>query len=355
MIALRTIEARSGEGTSRERAADQDVFVKECKGEDRAMSAVTTARKLASIQRIKALDPIPAADAIERATILGWQLVVKRGEFAVGDLCVYCEIDALLPARPAFEFLRPRKFIVRTVRLRGQISQGICFPLAILPPGTPIAEGADVTAALGVVKYEPPLPAHFAGQAKGPLPRFIPKTDETRVQVLEEVLARHRGTTFATTEKLDGTSMTCYLRDGVFGVCSRSLDLVESAENLFWQAARRYGVEEKLRALGGNVAVQGELVGEGIQKNRLGLRGVQFFLFSIFDIDRYAFRDVAAFVTTARALDLPTVPLVDASFALADDLGVPELGRVLSCGTVGVLSGGGGERGGDDAAVRLAG
>lgn len=289
------------------------------------MSAATTIRKLASIQRIKALDPIPAADAIERATILGWQLVVKRGEFAVGDLCVYCEIDALLPARPAFEFLRPRKFIVRTVRLRGQISQGICFPLAILPPGTPIAEGADVTAALSVVKYEPPLPAHFAGQAKGPFPRFIPKTDETRVQVLEEVLARHRGTTFATTEKLDSTSMTCYLRDGAFGVCSRSLDLVESPENLFWQAARRYGVEEKLRVLGGNVAVQGELVGEGIQKNRLGLRGVQFFLFSIFDIDRYAFRDVAAFVATARALDLPTVPLVDASFVLADDLGVPEL------------------------------
>ncbi len=289
------------------------------------MSIVAPARKLASIQRIRALDPIPDADAIERTTVLGWELVVKRGEFAVGDLCVYCEIDALLPERPEFEFLRPRKFIVRTVRLRGQISQGIAFPLAILPHGTPIAEGTDVTAALDVTKYEPPVPAHFGGQVKGPFPSFVPKTDETRVQVLEEVLARHRGVTFTVTEKLDGTSLTCYLRDGVFGVCSRSLDLVESAENLYWQAVRRYDIEAKLRALGGNVAVQGELVGEGIQKNRLGLSGVQLFLFNIFDIDRYAFRDVAAFAATARTLDLPTVPLVDASFVLAEGVRVSAL------------------------------
>ena len=111
----------------------------------------TLTRKLASIQRIKVLEPIANADAIERATVLGWQLVVKKGEFAVGDLCVYCEIDALLPERP--EFLRPRKFLIRTVRLRGQISQGICFPLDILPAGTLVAEGADVTGALGIVKY----------------------------------------------------------------------------------------------------------------------------------------------------------------------------------------------------------
>ena len=92
------------------------------------MTMTTPARKLASIQCIKALEPIANADAIEKATVLGWQLVVKRGEFRVGDLCVYCEIDSLLPERPEFEFLRPRRFIIRTVRLRGQISQGICFP-----------------------------------------------------------------------------------------------------------------------------------------------------------------------------------------------------------------------------------
>jgi RNA ligase (TIGR02306 family) len=286
---------------------------------------ITMTRKLASIQRIKALEAIPNADAIERATVLGWQLVVKKGEFQVGDLCVYIEIDALLPERPEFEFLRPRRFLIRTVRLRGQISQGICFPPDILPPGAPLAEGADVTEALGIVKYEPPVPVHLAGQMKGFFPSFVPKTDETRVQVLEEVLARHYGTVFYASEKLDGTSMTCYLRDGEFGVCSRQIDLQESAENLYWRMARRYGIEEKLRRLGGNVAVQGELVGEGIQKNRLGLKGVQFFAFSLFDIDRYAFLDHAPFLAALRDLDLPAVPVVTAEFVLTETTGVPEI------------------------------
>jgi RNA ligase (TIGR02306 family) len=289
------------------------------------MIATTPARKLASIQRIKALEPIPNADAIEKATVLGWQLVVKRGEFRVGDLCVYCEIDSVTPERPEFEFLRPRGFVIKTVRLRGQISQGICFPLSILPPGTEIVEGADVTEALGIIKYEPPVPAQFAGMMKGPFPSFIPKTDEPRVQVLEGVLDRHRGAVFYAGEKLDGASITCYLRDGEFGVCSRQIDLKESRENLYWQAARRFEIEERLRRWGGNVAVQGELVGEGIQKNRLGLKGVRFFAFSLFDIDRYAFLDYADFVATARELALPTVPIVADDFVLTETTGVQEL------------------------------
>ena len=289
------------------------------------MTMTTPARKLASIQRIKALEPIANADAIEKATVLGWQLVVKRGEFRVGDLCVYCEIDSLLPERPEFEFLRPRRFIIRTVRLRGQISQGICFPPTVLPAGTAIAEGADVTAALGVTKYEPPIPVHFAGRMKGLFPSFIPKTDEARVQVVEGMLDRHRGTAFYASEKLDGASITCYVRDGEFGVCSRQIDLLESRENLYWQAARRFGIEEKLRRLGGNVAVQGELIGEGIQKNRLGLKGVQFFAFSLFDIDRYAFLDYADFVAAAKGLDLATVPIVDDHFVLTEAIGVQDI------------------------------
>ena len=88
------------------------------------MTTTTPARKLASIQRIKALEPIANADAIEKATVLGWQLVVRRGEFRVGDRCIYCELDSLLPERPEFEFLRPRRFIIRTVRLRGHAPRG---------------------------------------------------------------------------------------------------------------------------------------------------------------------------------------------------------------------------------------
>ena len=186
-------------------------------------------RKLASVQTIAATEPIPNADAIVRARVLGWWVVVKKGEFAPGDRVVYCEIDSLLPERPEFEFLRassfkpavtdgdtvvtPAGFRIKTVRLRGQVSQGICFPMSILP-AIPFEDGADVTELLGVRKWEPPVPVGMKGRVKGPFPGFLPKTDETRVQVLEPVLARHRFKTFAVTEKLDGTSFSAWLRAG---------------------------------------------------------------------------------------------------------------------------------------------
>jgi len=167
-------------------------------------------RKLASIQRIKSLERIDGADAIEKATVLGWQLVVKKGEFNVGDLCVYCEIDSQMPDRPEFEFLKPRGMRIRTIRLRGQVSQGICFPLSILPEGITLGEGADCTDVLGISKYEPPIPACLNGIVKGAFPGFIPKTDETRVQVLQHILDEFEGARCYVTEKLDGTSCTFY-------------------------------------------------------------------------------------------------------------------------------------------------
>ena len=194
-------------------------------------------RNLASIQRIKALEPIEGADVIEKATVLGWQLVVKKNEFKVGDLCVYCEIDSIMPNKPEFAFLEPRKFRIKTVKLKGQISQGICFPLSILPEDCVIEEGKDVTDIIGVEKYEPYIPAQLAGIMKGNFPSFLQKTDETRVQNLEEELNEHHGELSYITEKLDGSSATYYLNNGEFGVCSRNIDLLYDTENTFWKVA----------------------------------------------------------------------------------------------------------------------
>ncbi|MBK8587661.1 MAG: RNA ligase (ATP) [Sandaracinaceae bacterium] len=277
-------------------------------------------RALASIQRIRTLQPIRGADAIEAATVLGWQLVVKKGEFQVGDLAVYCEVDSILPARPEFAFLQARGMRIRTVRLRGEISQGICFPLSILPAGVECAEGTDVTAILGVSKYEPPMPANLAGVVKGAFPGFIPKTDETRVQVLQEVLDEYAGTACYVTEKLDGSSVTYYLRDGEFGVCSRNLELLESEQNSLWNVARALGVEEKLRARGGNLALQGEIIGEGIQGNLYALRGHRVSFFNVFDIDRYRFFDFVELVDVLRGMDLPMVPVLESDYRLENDI-----------------------------------
>lgn len=279
-------------------------------------------RKLASIQRIKKIAPIDGADAIVKATVLGWQVVVKRGEFNEGDLCVYVEIDSVLPEKPAFEFLRSKAFRIRTIRLRGQISQGICFPLSILPIDREIKEGMDATELLGIKKYEMPIPPSLAGVMKSGFPSFIPKTDEERVQVVEDLLLQHKGRACYITEKLDGTSITFYIKDGAFGVCSRNMELMDG-DNLYWNAARQLNIEARLRSVGKNIALQGELVGEGIQGNKLKINGRKVYFFSLFWIDNYRYASFYELKELLEALGLSMVPVVSTCYQLNAD--VPEI------------------------------
>jgi RNA ligase (TIGR02306 family) len=288
-------------------------------------------RKLASVQTVNAAEPIPNADAIEKIRILGWWVVVKKGEFKPGDKVVYCEIDSLLPERAEFEFLRPSSykpaitdgtgsvlqaagFRIKTIKLRGQVSQGICFPLSILPPGATADEDADVTELLAVRKWEPPQTG-TSGRTRGSFPGFLPKTDETRVQVLEKVIERHRGTKFFVTEKLDGTSFTAFVRGGEFGVCSRNmlLDTTDETSALI-RLAKRLDLEAKLRALGAarghEVAVQGEVIGPGVQQNKYGLKQIALRVFNVFDVSGYRFFDHAHMLAAVAEMGLDAVPLL---------------------------------------------
>ncbi|MBX7227306.1 MAG: RNA ligase (ATP) [Chitinophagales bacterium] len=281
-------------------------------------------RNLASIQKIKALEPISGADSIEKATILGWNVVVKKGDFQVGDLCVYCEIDSLFPNTEDFDFLKPRGMRIRTIRLRGQVSQGICFPFDIVKNygliPTELSEGQDITEALGIIKYEPPIPAELAGLVKGNFPSFIPKTDETRVQVLQDLLDAYIGTPCYVAEKLDGSSVTYFIKDGIFGVCSRNLELLETENNTLWKVARTLQIEEKLRSLNKDCALQGELIGEGIQGNKYKLKGQTAIFFNFFDIQNYAYASFEALKNILSALKLSMVPVIDAHFHLINDI-----------------------------------
>ncbi|MFM2394660.1 MAG: hypothetical protein RLZZ546_2642, partial [Bacteroidota bacterium] len=279
-----------------------------------------TMRKLASIQKIKALYPIDGADAIERASVLGWQLVVKKGEFQVGDLVVYCEIDSIMPETENFLFLKPRGMRIKTIRLRGQISQGICFPTSILPQDFPIEEDTEVTEVLGITKYEPPIPACLSGVAEGLFPSFIPKTDETRVQVLQGALDAYKGARCCITEKLDGSSTTYFVKDGVFRVCSRNLELKESQENSLWKVARSLDIENKLLALNKNIALQGELIGEGIQHNRYKLKGQTIAFFNAFDINEYEYLSFNDFKALLQSLNLPMVPILSTDYVLENEI-----------------------------------
>jgi len=144
-------------------------------------------RKLATIRKIDDLQPIEGADRIELAIVDGWKVVVTKG-LNIGDKIAYCEIDSFLPIKPEFEFLRKSSykklidgtegFRLRTVKLKGQISQGLCIPLNELPQLANNQIGDDVSEILGITKYDPPIPASLSGLAKGNFPTFLKKTDE---------------------------------------------------------------------------------------------------------------------------------------------------------------------------------
>jgi RNA ligase (TIGR02306 family) len=330
-------------------------------------------RKLATIQKIREIRPIEGADAIELAIINNWQVVVaKNVGHKVGDWVVYCEIDSFLPIREEFEFLRKSSFKkmgdqegfrLKTIRLRGQISQGLVLPISVLegpdemkigvskqPWGDQlqlgpydnalvIEEGVDVSEILGIVKYEPPIPAQLAGKVKGYFPSFIRKTDEERVQNLTKEYEGWKAQKFYVTEKLDGSSATFYWKDGVFGVCSRNLELAEpeeefvpgmvmcedgverpKQENSFWKAAREQDLRSKLEKVGYNICLQGELIGEGIQKNPYKFKGQAVYFFNAFNIDTQEYLGFQEFTELVLELGLPIVPILETDFTLPDTI-----------------------------------
>ena len=303
-----------------------------------------TQRKLASIQEISKIEPIPNAEKLELAHILGWLVVVQKGEFKEGDKVVYLEIDSFIPdTRYEFEFLRSRcfkefpdgrrGFRIKTIRLRGQISQGLVMPIKILPKDT-YTVGQNVSELLGVTKYEPPLPKCLSGKAKGHVPSFIIKTDETRVQLLQSVLDRHIGLQCFITEKIDGSSVTYFIKDDEFGVCSRNLELKLDDEdnqkgNAFVKWALENKVEEKLRDISNlltpcrNIAIQGELYGPNICGNHLMQSTINVRFFNAFNIDKCQYYDLVTFKTIIKSLGFETVPILSENFKLIND--IPEI------------------------------
>jgi len=277
-------------------------------------------RKLGSVQRISEIKEHSNADSLEIAKVLGWTVIVKKGEFKPGDLCVYCEVDSIMPERDEFEFLRNKHFRIKTMRLRGVISQGICFPMPILygseVPNKEVEfepvwhEGDDVTDTLGIIKYDPPVPACLSGQVKGMRPSFVPKTDETRIQVVPGVLKRCNGKKLYITEKLDGSSGSYYWKDGDSGVCSRKLDIKEDDNNSFWKVAHKYDMISKMGGYNRNIAIQGELLGPGVQGNKYKLSDHDLFVFNVYDIDKSEYVNLDEMIKVVGLLGMKMVPMV---------------------------------------------
>lgn len=298
-------------------------------------------RKLVTIRKISDLQPIENADKIETAVIDGWECVVKKGEFKKNDLCVYFEIDSLLPdSNPLFSFLAKGSSVkkiqidhkeysgyrLRTVKLRGKLSQGLALPLQTVFPEKRILEliddptntmTLDLSEELGVVKYEMPIPAHLAGIVKGDFPTFLQKTDEERIQNAIHLLKEKGGTRIYITEKLDGSSVTFYKKDNEFGVCSRNLELKESDSNSMWQFAKEHELQKNLE---NNVTLQGEIIGPGIQKNPLKLSKIEVYIFNVYLIEQQRYLELDEMIEYCASLGLKTVPIVEKDIELPTDI-----------------------------------
>ena len=318
---------------------------------------------MATIRKIDALRPIEGADAIETAIVGGWTCVVKKGEYTAGDLAVYCEIDSFIPSTIAPFLTKPGHYAktfegvegerLRTVKLRGQLSQGLLLPLkelyGLLLGLNNHFEGQDVSENLGITKYEAPIPAELAGEVKGMFPSQIPKTDQERIQNLSAELEvwKAEELTWEVTEKLDGSSMTVYVIDGDVGVCSRNLDLKHNIDNSLWRAAYRHELPAKLANIGRNIAVQGELIGNGIQGNKYQMRDQDFYVYDIYDINAGRYFTPAerlAFVTEYKLNHCPVlhsntelIDSVDSLLSLAEGksvmgtVGCEREGLVFKC------------------------
>lgn len=303
-------------------------------------------RKLASIRRIDALNPIENADAIECAVVGGWKVVAQKGLYNVGDLAVYFEIDSWIPTELA-PFLskgkEPREFEgvkgerLRTIKLRGQLSQGLLMPLHECEGEDynfdAFEEGYDVTEILNIKKWEKPMNAQLAGMARGNFPTQIPKTDQERAQNLVKEIngAIEAGMAFEITEKLEGSSMTVYQMQGVFGVCSRNLDLKETEGNSFWATARRDDIEAKMKAVDEHwdFAIQGELIGPGIQGNIYNLKEVEFRVFDVYNIQTGDYLKPVDRLALIERMGLKHVPIVAHRAQLFDTLGIKDIDGVL--------------------------
>ncbi len=289
-------------------------------------------RKMATIRRIDNIEPIEGADAIMVATVGGWKSVIKKDEFMIGDLAIYCEIDSWIPTEYKPELSKgkePRIYNeirgekLKTIRLRGQVSQGLLLPLSVginsfvgstFDEGQELCEvfneGANVSDVLNIQKYDPPISAQLAGLARGNFPSRVPKTDQERIQNLTKVYGTYQLQTWEVTEKLEGSSMTTYVIDSDFGVCSRNMDLKRDENNSFWKTAIADNIEEKLRGLNKNIAIQGELIGEGIQGNIYQIKGNEFRIFDVYDIDKCEFYKPLERHKLVHELGLKHVPVL---------------------------------------------
>ena len=287
-------------------------------------------RHLASIQRIHAMEPIEGADRIELAHVLGWQCVVNKGQFQQGDLAVYFEVDSFLPIAPVYEFLRTssyRKsdvlgegFRLKTMSFRGKISQGLLLPLSTFAEQIPDPIlGMDVTEVLGVRKWEIEERITTGGTMIGTLPRYVPHTDETRVQAMPELIGAFKDLEYYISTKMDGSSHSVSIDEDGFHVIGHNYEYKDDGKSSFYELVKSLSLREKMESFVekeklSTLTIQGELCAPGIQNNRLKLIKPTWYVFTVMENGRRV--SLKRLQEVCQELGLDTVPIEEIGFDL---------------------------------------
>lgn len=291
-------------------------------------------RKLASIQEITELrdHPDPQTNTLQVASILGWQIVISKNEnLKKGQLVVFCEIDSMLPGdvdwlpnavKKRVESQKRKDFFrVKTVQLRGELSQGLIIPeLPELSNGNKWKIGDDITSILQIQKYNTPI-GNKKFSSSNNLELFpthlLSKTDEPRIQSYPNLLKAIKYKPYYSAVKLDGMSATFLIdpKTQEFLVCSRNH--VRKCPTIqktcpYFNVALSAKLEEKLRMNPG-IALQGEICGPKIQNNLLGLRDLHFFVFNVIDLSSSTKKDFFEMCSMCQQMQLPTVPIEETS------------------------------------------
>lgn len=305
---------------------------------------------LATIEKIIDIQPIENADSIEVATVLGWNIVVKKGEFKIGDLCSYIQIDTIVPEEEQFKFLRPRGFRVRTIKLRGQISQGLIIPVPI----GKYKEGDNLTTILGIKKYSkdtiiiekapksffrkywwlfknniwwklfPNLKPILGGKAFPS--HLVSKTDEERIQNLTKTFEKYHMKHFVVSEKLNGSSITI-INDKKLRICSRNQEVTGRKDNKFISVVENTNFKQYIDRLiehynTKDIIVQGEYVGSP-QGNYYNLDKDQIFLFNIIINKRRVKQN--EFYEICLKYNIPSCPLITSTYMMSKDNSIEKI------------------------------
>jgi RNA ligase (TIGR02306 family) len=283
-------------------------------------------RKLASVQIVDDIKPHLNSDNLALATVLGWQVVIKKEEMKIGEKIVYFEIDSLLPAKNWSEFMKEKKYRVKTINLRKEISQGLILPLSIIGEGVNAEDyevGYDLTEMLGVTKYEidSDLPDVNTQKTEKPVENTFPtflieKTDEPRIQSCPNILQAFMCQPYWASLKYDGTSVTYALDPSnpeEFYICSRNNRReFNPKDDVYSQVAVKYKIHEKLLSLGDACyALQGEIYGPKIQKNPLAVKEVKLVIFNAKDLKENRYLDLEELEGLCKQLNLQMVDVIE--------------------------------------------